>query len=130
MASWINKIEAANAAWMKNFAEGNAEGVGDMYTEECKVMPTGADVIVGRKGIAAYKHLISTVLLPCFPSPPSHVHTCTGASGVFGGAMTSGVKSVLLKTDDVEPLNATDTAYERGHYTFFKEDGSIADVGK
>ncbi len=44
--------------------------------------------------------------------------------------MSSGVKSVLLKTDEVGPLNTTDTAYERGHYTFYKEDGSVLDEGK
>ena len=60
------------------------------------------------------------------PLPPSSA----GASSVFGGAMSSGVKSVLLKTDEVGPLNTTDTAYERGHYTFYKEDGSVLDEGK
>ena len=84
MVDWVNKIEAANAVWMKNFAEGNAKGVGEMYTEDCKVMPTGSDVVVGREGMVFF-------IMHCYfdlPLPPSSA----GASSVFGGAMSSGVQ--------------------------------------
>ena len=49
---------------------------------------------------------------------------------VFSGVMTAGAKSVLLKIDEVGPLDATDTAYERSHYTFYDKDGAIFDHGK
>ena len=43
-------IEAGNAAFMKFYAEGNPEGIGGLYTEDCSVMPTGSDVITGQAG--------------------------------------------------------------------------------
>ncbi len=51
MAEWQEKIEGANATWMKNYAEGNSAGVGCMYTEGCRVMPPGANVVTGRQGM-------------------------------------------------------------------------------
>ncbi len=66
MAVWQDKIEGANATWMKNYAEGNSAGVGDMYTEDCRVMPPGADVVVGRKGMQLVDQL--THSLPHLPS--------------------------------------------------------------
>ncbi len=51
MAEWQDKIEGANATWMKNYAEGNSAGVGCMYTEGCRVMPPGANVVTGRQGM-------------------------------------------------------------------------------
>ena len=35
---------------MAVFDSGDAEGLSKLYTEECKVMPTGAPVQCGRKG--------------------------------------------------------------------------------
>lgn len=102
MATWKDLIEAANAKFMTFYAEGNSEGIGGLYTEDCSVMPTGSDVITGR----------------------------AGAASVFAGAMKSGVKSLLLKSDEVGPLDASDTAFERGHYTFYKADGTVIDQGK
>ena len=49
---------------------------------------------------------------------------------MFAGAMASGVKSLLLKTDDIGPLDATEMVYERGHYTFYNGDGGVVDQGK
>ena len=43
-------MEKLNKAFMKAFVDQDAESIGPMYTEDCKVMPTGQDVIVGRKG--------------------------------------------------------------------------------
>ena len=46
-----NQMDTLNKAFMKAFADQDAEAIGPMYTEDCKVMPTGHDVIVGRKGM-------------------------------------------------------------------------------
>ena len=35
---------------MAAFDSGDAEGLSKLYTEDCKVMPTGAPVQCGRKG--------------------------------------------------------------------------------
>ena len=45
-----NQMEKLNKAFMKAFEDQDAEAIGVMYTVDCKVMPTGQDVIVGRKG--------------------------------------------------------------------------------
>lgn len=44
--------------------------------------------------------------------------------------MNGGVARALLITDEVGPMGAGDTAFERGHYTFYKKDGSIFEEGK
>ena len=44
-------IEAANVKFMDAFASGKASNVGALYTSDCKVMPTGADVVNGPDGI-------------------------------------------------------------------------------
>ena len=40
------------------------------------------------------------------------------------------VTEVLLTIDEVGPMGGGDMAYERGHYTYYKRDGSIFDYGK
>ena len=47
-------IEAANVKFMDAFASGDATKVGALYTSDCKVMPTGADVVSGPAGIYLY----------------------------------------------------------------------------
>ena len=42
----------------------------------------------------------------------------------------AGASTVKLEIDEVGPFGATDMAYERSHYTFYKEDGSTFDHGK
>lgn len=54
----------------------------------------------------------------------------SGTAKVFQGAMDAGIDKVILKTDEVGPMGAEGVAYERGHYTFLKADGSVADLGK
>ena len=45
-----HQMEKLNNAFMKAFEDQDAEAIGPMYTVDCKVMPTGQDVIIGRKG--------------------------------------------------------------------------------
>ena len=51
-------------------------------------------------------------------------------SALFGGVRKAGAAKVELKVDEVGPMGAGDTAYERSHYNFIKADGSIMDHGK
>ena len=45
-----DQMDKLNKAFMKAFEDQDAAAIGPMYTEDCKVMPTGQDVIDGRKG--------------------------------------------------------------------------------
>lgn len=54
----------------------------------------------------------------------------TGVDAVFSSVFQAGAKTVKLEIDEVGPLDSTDIAFERSHYTFYKEDGSIFDHGK
>ena len=55
---------------------------------------------------------------------------CVSAvAGVFASVMTAGGATVLLAVDEVGPMGS-DTAYERSHYTFSKDDGTVFDHGK
>ena len=53
-----------------------------------------------------------------------------GAAKVFRSVMSAGAKKVLLTIDEVGPMGTGDTIYERSHYCFYKEDGSVFDQGK
>ena len=46
----FDEIVAANKVFMATFDKGDAEGLSMLYTEDCKVMPTGAPTMTGRKG--------------------------------------------------------------------------------
>ena len=52
---WVSElkseIQAANVKFMDAFAKGDAEAVAALYTSDCKVMPTGSDVVDGQQGI-------------------------------------------------------------------------------
>jgi len=41
-----------------------------------------------------------------------------------------GVSRVELKVDELGPPDATDTLYERSHFTFFDKEGNLLDKGK
>ena len=49
-AALKDEIEAANVKFMSAFASGNATNLGPLYTENCRLMPTGVDVMIGRDG--------------------------------------------------------------------------------
>lgn len=46
----LAQMKVHNDKFMAAFANSDPEAIGPLYTEDCKVMPTGQDVIVGRKG--------------------------------------------------------------------------------
>ena len=53
-----------------------------------------------------------------------------GVRKLLDSIFKMGVGSVALKIDEVGPCDATDTLYERSHYTFFDVQGKIIDKGK
>ena len=53
-----------------------------------------------------------------------------GVEVILSSIFQAGAKTIDLEIDEVGPLDSTDTAFERGHYTFYKEDGSTIDYGK
>ena len=46
-----DQMDKINKAFMKAFEDQNAEAIGPLLTEDSKIMPTGSDVVFGRKGI-------------------------------------------------------------------------------
>ena len=52
-----DQMEKVNKAFMKAFEDQNPEVIGDLYTDDCKIMPNGQDVIVGTKG-DKYNYLV------------------------------------------------------------------------
>ena len=62
-----------------------------------------------------HEHILSSYLL--------------AIKNVFGGVINAGAVSIKLEVDEVGPLGA-DTLFERSHYTFYKENGEVMDVGK
>ena len=46
-----DEIATANEKFMAAFKAQDANAVAALYTEDCKVMPPGTDVVVGRDGI-------------------------------------------------------------------------------
>ena len=56
---------------MDAFAKGDAEAVGALYTNDCKVMPTGSDVIEGQQG--SYMYMYN--LLFYLPGKAHYIHT-------------------------------------------------------
>ena len=62
----MSEIEAANLKFMTAFGKQDATGLSELYTEDCKLMPTGTDVLFGREG--AYVCVVSqsqTLTLYC-----------------------------------------------------------------
>ena len=47
----FDEIQARNAEFMKRWASGDMESLSKLYAEDCKLMPTGCDTLVGRQGI-------------------------------------------------------------------------------
>ncbi|XP_035694188.1 uncharacterized protein LOC118428277 [Branchiostoma floridae] len=101
MADLKKLIEEHNEKFMACFKANDMKGLANLYTEDCKIMPTGSDTLFGREG----------------------------PENVFKGAWEGGVREVELKVEEVGPMGS-DVIYERSTYTMKTEDGSVADVGK
>ena len=47
----LNQMEKVNKAFMKAFEDQNPEAIADLFTDDCKILPNGQDVVVGKKVI-------------------------------------------------------------------------------
>lgn len=100
------EIEAANLKFMSYYNNGNMESLSSLYTPDCKIMPTGEDVMEGRDAVQA----------------------------VFQSVITAGGTNVTLTVDEVGPLGGPgmelEMAFERSHYEFKTAQGAVFDHGK
>ncbi|HEX5765788.1 MAG TPA: SgcJ/EcaC family oxidoreductase [Woeseiaceae bacterium] len=80
-------IDEANARLIALQKQGNAEGMGDMYTDDAILLPSGAERADGREAIQAF----------------------------WAKNLGSGVEEVELKTETLESLG-DDLVYEIGSY--------------
>ena len=86
--------------FMTAFADGNVAAVGELYTDNARLMPPNSDTVSGRDGIVA----------------------------ALQSFIDMGIASIKLET--VEAEEHGDTAIEEGRYTLGTADGQTADVGK
>ena len=50
LSGLVEEIQANNAHFMKCWADGDFKTLSQIYTEDCKIMPTGCDTQIGRQG--------------------------------------------------------------------------------
>ena len=56
LSALMSEIEAGNQKFMEAFAKQDATALSMLYTEDCKLMPTGTDVLFGREGMSMCRH--------------------------------------------------------------------------
>ena len=62
----LSQMKIHNEKFMAAFTNQDPESIGPLYTCDCKVMPTGQDVIEGREGTLKNDLAAFTVLyIPC-----------------------------------------------------------------
>ncbi len=93
-------IAATNAAFMRAFELGDAGDIAELYTDDARLLPPGADLIVGKQGIKAFWAMV----------------------------IDMGIASATLQTEMVEEFG--DTAIEEGRFKLMSTDGQILDHGK
>ena len=93
-------IKAANKALMGHLAAGNAAAIAGCYSKKALLLPPGAPLQKGAKNIA----------------------------GFWAGAIAQGVKSGVLKTQEVDELGTT--AVEVGVFTLKTDGGVVCGSGK
>lgn len=93
-------IEAANRRLEATFQRGDARAVGDLYTEDAILMPTGSEPIQGLAGISDFWEVV----------------------------LQMGIKEIKLETREVDAQGAT--AIEIGQYTLRGASGETMDRGK
>jgi uncharacterized protein (TIGR02246 family) len=93
-------IEAANAEFAAVYSRGDAAALAAMYTERGQLFPPNEKIVEGRAAIEKF----------------------------WKAAMDSGIKTVELKTNEVEGLG--ESAVEVGSYMLYGKDGAAMDRGK
>jgi len=84
------------------FNRQDAGAVSEMYTDDCSLMPPGSDVVQGKEN----------------------------TKKIYIAFFEMGFGSIEVKMDELGPPDATDTLYERSHFTFFDKEGNMMDRGK
>ncbi|XP_072024105.1 uncharacterized protein [Amphiura filiformis] len=94
------EIHEAKARWCELFNSGDAKGMAELYTEDCKICPPNAPIIEGRE---AFQKLA-------------------------GMLIASGLKAEMHPCQDMQTgtnaANEGETLWERGKGKFFKDDKS------
>jgi len=88
-------IDNANAKLIALQKDGDAEGMGEMYTDDAILLPSGGSRTEGRAAIEAF----------------------------WAKILSSGVEDVQLRTENLESLGG-DLVYEIGRYTTTPADGA------
>ncbi|XP_002737424.1 uncharacterized protein LOC100368793 [Saccoglossus kowalevskii] len=95
-------IEANHARGAELYNAGDIQAmVTEMYHEDCKFMPSGVETKFGQKGVLE----------------------------ILESLKKTGVAEIKVTSEEIDGIE-TDTAYERGSYIFYKDDGSEVGVGK
>ncbi|XP_002737421.1 uncharacterized protein LOC100368337 [Saccoglossus kowalevskii] len=95
-------VSAINARYIELYKVGDMKTLAtELYHEDCKLMMSGFEPIVGQKGVVERLDAMQR----------------TGAS------------ELKLTSEEIDGIE-TDTAYCRGSYVFYKDDGSEMTVGK
>jgi uncharacterized protein (TIGR02246 family) len=95
-----NDIRMANDAFEKNFRQGNAAGIAELYTNNGMLLPAGSDFVQGKEAIRDF----------------------------WQGAMSMGIKEAKLNILEVDLQG--NTAIERGQYQLKGAGGEVMDQGK
>ena len=95
-----SEISEANKVFMESFNSGDMKAVAQHYTEDAKLFPANSEIVTGKETIEAF----------------------------WSGAMSMGVKKVLLETTTAESFG--NTAIEEGKYTLYTEGEIVLDKGK
>lgn len=93
-------LAAVNQAFMASFANGDAAGIADLYTDDGQIAPPNSDVLTGRDNVEAFWQMV----------------------------IGMGLKSVRLETAELDVLG--DAAIEQGYYELHDGAGNSADHGK
>ncbi|XP_002737418.1 uncharacterized protein LOC100367886 [Saccoglossus kowalevskii] len=95
-------IEANNARFGEMYKAGDMKALAtELYHEDCKFMPSGSETKIGQKDVA--KEL--------------------------EGMKAAGISGMKLTAEEIGGIE-NDTAYDRGQYFLYKDDGSEMGVGK
>jgi uncharacterized protein (TIGR02246 family) len=90
-------VEAGNHAFITAYLRGDAQAIGQLYTEDAQVLPPGGATVRGREAIAAY----------------------------WEGSIASGIRDVTLHTAEVE--SAGPLAIETGKVRLVDADGRASE---
>ncbi|XP_070574925.1 uncharacterized protein [Ptychodera flava] len=95
-------IVAQEAKHEELYDAGDAKGVSELYTEDCQFMRPGTKLVIGRQNVV----------------------------DAVNAGKAAGWATLKLTTVEVGGIADGDTAFERGQFARFKEDGSPGGEGK